>query len=84
VLGRSPRGTFSLLPVEVGTVSGQEASRRRRRTPMCYTRRDQGFEEEARRLRAEDERRRKAEAKTPERKEEKPLTEKVKEMVGTR
>ena len=51
---------------------------------MCYTRRDQGFEEEARRLRAEDERRRKAESKTSEQKEEKPLTEKVKEMVGAR
>ncbi len=51
---------------------------------MCYTRRDQGFEEEARRLRAEDERRRKAEAKTPEARQTKPLTEKVKEMVGVR
>jgi len=59
---------------------------------MCYTRRDQGFEEEARRLKAEDERRLKAEderrlkaeAKIPERKEEKPLTEMVKEMVGAR
>lgn len=50
---------------------------------MCYTRRDQSFEEEARRLRAED-RRRKAEPKTSEQKEEKPLTEKVKEMVGAR
>ncbi len=50
---------------------------------MCYTRRDQSFEEEARRLRAEDERRRKAESKTSEQKE-KPLTEKVKEMVGAR
>ena len=51
---------------------------------MCYTRRDKGFEEEAHRLRAEDERRRKAESKTSEQKEEKPLTEKVKEMVGAR
>jgi hypothetical protein len=40
---------------------------------MCYTRRDQGFEEEARRLRAEEERH-----------EEKPVTRKVKEMVGAR
>ena len=51
---------------------------------MCYTRRDQGFEEEARKLRAEEDRRRKAEAKTSEQKEDKPLTEKVKEMVGAR
>ncbi len=51
---------------------------------MCYTRRDQSFEEEARKLRAEDERRRKAGAKNAEHKEEKPLTEKVKEMVGAR
>ena len=51
---------------------------------MCYTRRDRSFEEEARRLKAEDERRRKAEAEAPEQKEEKPLTEKVKEMVGAR
>jgi hypothetical protein len=49
---------------------------------MCYTRRDQGFEEEARRLRDEDERRRKAEAKIPETRQTKPLTEKVKELVG--
>ncbi len=53
---------------------------------MCYTRRDQGFEEEARRLRAEEDRRRKAESERPseERSEEKPLTEKVKEMVGAK
>ena len=53
---------------------------------MCYTRRDQSFEEEARRLRAEEDRRRKAESERPskERSEEKPLTEKVKEMVGVR
>jgi hypothetical protein len=53
---------------------------------MCYTRRDQGFEEEARRLRAEEDRRRKAESErsSKDRSEEKPLTEKVKEMVGAR
>jgi hypothetical protein len=53
---------------------------------MCYTRRDQGFEEEARRLRAEEGRRRKAESErsSKDRSEEKPLTEKVKEMVGAR
>jgi hypothetical protein len=53
---------------------------------MCYTRRDQGLEEEARRPRAEEDRRKKAESERPseERREEKPLTEKVKEMVGAR
>ena len=53
---------------------------------MCYTRRDQSFEEEARRLRAEEDRRRRAESERPseERQEEKPLTEKVKEMVGAK
>ena len=53
---------------------------------MCYTRRDQGFEEEARRLRTEDDWRRKAESERPYegRSKEKPLTEKVKEMVGAK
>ena len=53
---------------------------------MCYTRRDQSFEEEARRLRASEDRHRKAESERPseERSEEKPLTEKVKEMVGAK
>jgi len=59
---------------------------RRRRTPMCYTSRDWGFEEEARRPRAKEDRRRRIESERPsmERPEEKPLTEKVKEMVGAR
>lgn len=44
---------------------------------MCYTRRDdQKFQEQARRIRAEQEESRK--------KQEKPLTEKAREMVGTR
>ena len=55
---------------------------------MCYTRRDQGFEEEARRLRAEEDRRKRKDFvgrhSSEERHEEKPLTEKVKEMVGAR
>ena len=53
---------------------------------MCYTRRDHGFEEEARKLRMEEEsrRRREEEAQRPSEKQEKPLTEKVKEMVGVR
>ena len=55
---------------------------------MCYTRKDQSFEEEVRRLRAEQETRRKAEGEVhpagrqPEK--DKPLAEKVKEMVGAR
>ena len=54
---------------------------------MCYTRRDQGFEEEARRLRAEEDRRRRKDSgrhPSEEPHEKKPLTEKVKEMVGAR
>jgi hypothetical protein len=50
---------------------------------MCYTRRDHGLEEEARRLRAEEDTRRRREEEAR-RAEEKPLTEKVKEMVGAR
>jgi hypothetical protein len=73
-------------PAEVGNVLGKEASRRRRRPPMCYTGRDQTLEERVRRLRAEEDRRRRVESERPseERSEEKPLTEKVKEMVGAR
>ena len=53
---------------------------------MCYTRRDQSFEEEARKLRMEEEtrRRREEEARRNQENEAKPLTEKVKEMVGIR
>jgi hypothetical protein len=53
---------------------------------MCYTRRDRGFEEEARKLRMEEEsrRRREEEARQSEEKQDKPLTERVKEMVGAR
>ena len=53
---------------------------------MCYTRRDHDFEEEARQLRMEEEprRRREEEARHPKEKQEKPLTEKVKELVGVR
>ena len=51
---------------------------------MCYTRRDRIFEEEARKLRMEEESRRKREeeGQHSKDKQEKPLTEKVKEMVG--
>jgi hypothetical protein len=50
---------------------------------MCYTRRDQSFEEEARKLRAKEERRAKAASeRPPQKRSEKPLTEKVREMVG--
>ena len=54
---------------------------------MCYTRKDQSFEG-VRRLRAEQEASRRGEGDTrPTRREpekDKPLTEKVKEMVGAR
>jgi hypothetical protein len=55
---------------------------------MCYTRKDQSFEEEVRRLRVEEEGRRKGEREVRpahhEPEKGKPLTEKVKEMVGAR
>jgi hypothetical protein len=56
---------------------------------MCYTRReeqDRGLNEEARRFRAEDEtpRRREQEGQRAEGQQDKPLAEKVKEMVGLR
>ncbi len=51
---------------------------------MCYTRRDRGLEEDARRLRAEEDRRRRAESKPAEKERDKTLTEKAKEMVGAR
>ena len=52
--------------------------------PMCYTRRDRGLEEDARRLRAEEDRRRRVESKPAEKERDKTLTEKAKEMVGAR
>ena len=55
--------------------------------PMCYTRRDRGFEEEARRLRAEEDRRRGTDSErrsSEDRREDKTPTEKAKEMVGAR
>jgi hypothetical protein len=55
---------------------------------MCYTRKDQRFEEEVRNLHSEEEARRRRERDTRpvwEKSEKgKPLTEKVKEMVGVR
>ena len=55
---------------------------------MCYTRRDQRFEEEVRNLRSEEGARRERERDTrpvaEESKKDKSLTEKVKEMVGAR
>ena len=55
---------------------------------MCYTRRDQSLEREARqvtesRLMEEEARHRHEEHRRRREKEEKPLTEKVKEIVGT-
>jgi hypothetical protein len=55
---------------------------------MCYTRKDQRFEEELRNLRSEEEARRRRERDTRlvsgEPEKDKPLTEKVKELVGVR
>jgi hypothetical protein len=55
---------------------------------MCYTRRDQRFEEEVRSLRSEEEARRRRERDPrpvhDEPEKDKPLTEKVKEMVGAK
>jgi hypothetical protein len=56
---------------------------------MCYTRKDRDLEREARRitesrLMEEDARHRQEEHERRRAKEDKPLTEKVKEMVGTR
>jgi len=55
---------------------------------MCYTRRDQRSEEEVRSLRSEEEARRRRERDSrpvqDEQVKDKPLTEKVKEMVGVR
>jgi hypothetical protein len=55
---------------------------------MCYTRKDRSFEEEVRKLRAEQEDRRRGEGEVrPARREpekDKPLTEKVKELVGAK
>jgi hypothetical protein len=55
---------------------------------MCYTRKDQSFDEEVRRLRAEEEARRRGQREVRpahrEPEKDKPLTEKVKEMVGAR
>jgi hypothetical protein len=73
-------GTY--LPTRTGSVAEKEAAQ-----AMCYTRRDQRFEEEARRLRAEEDRRRRTDSErrpSEGRQEDKPLTEKVKEMVGAR
>jgi len=53
---------------------------------MCYTRKDHGLEEEARRLRAEKDRRRKAgpESRPVDGERDKTLAEKAKELVGAR
>jgi hypothetical protein len=55
---------------------------------MCYTRRDQRFEEEVRNLRSEEgarrEHERDARPSSEVLKKDKSLTEKVKEMVGAR
>ena len=52
---------------------------------MCYTRKDYGREEEARRLREEGTRERRCKEAKPQRAAErqKPLTKKVREVVGS-
>lgn len=71
-------------PVVRGGQKGTQATTEGADAFMCYTRRDHDLEEGARKLRAEDERRAKSEAETSGRKREKPLTEKVKQMVGAK
>jgi hypothetical protein len=59
----------------------------RRRAPMCYTRKEWTREEEARRSRTDEAiraKRREEEAPHAKERKEKPLTEKVKEVVGVR
>jgi hypothetical protein len=61
----------------------------RRRQPMCYTRKDRDLESEARRLTEsrlmeEEARHRQEEHQRRREREEKPLTEKVKEAVSVR
>jgi hypothetical protein len=53
---------------------------------MCYTNRNRSLEDEAHRLRLEEEDRRRWQERrhAGEEKRDKPLTEKVKEMVGAR
>lgn len=55
---------------------------------MCYMRRDWSFEEEARKLRQDEERRRREEVqRSSERdkgKDKQPVAERVREMVGSR
>ena len=53
---------------------------------MCYTREDHGLEEEARRLRAEEDRRKKAgsESRPKDEERDKTLVEKAREMVSAR
>ena len=76
------------LVVRICQMAVQAATKKGVSEPMCYTRRDRGFEEEARRLRAEEDRRRRTDSERrlseEDRREDKTLTEKAKEMVGTR
>ena len=53
---------------------------------MCYERKDRGLDEEARRLKAEEDWRRRAKSETgpADNERDKALTEKVKETVGAR
>ena len=80
---------FSPAPLRVGPFPESRHGKRRVKKeatgPMCYTRKDYGREEEARRLREEGTRGRRREEAKPHRAAErqKPLTEKVREVVGS-
>ena len=75
------------LVVRICQMAVQAATKKGAVEPMCYTRRDRGFQEEARWLRAEEDRRRRTDPErrpSEDRREDKTLTEKAKEMVGAR
>ena len=80
---------FSPAPLRVGPSPESRHGKRRVKKeatgPMCYTRKDCGREEEAHRLREEGTRGRRREEAKPQRTAErqKPLTEKVREVVGS-
>jgi len=67
--------------------TGSVALRGRRRQPMCYARKEWTREEEARRSKTDEairDKRREEESRRANEREEKPLSVKVKEVVGVR
>jgi hypothetical protein len=87
-----PASGFSLSPLSryiSGDKRGQASLGERRRPPMCYTRKERDLEREARRvtesrLMEEEARHRQEQHERRVAERERPLTEKVKEMVGAR